>query len=146
MILKHSESHWVDIDGIVKFKVDYMTQAQDEDIKELTYELGFLAEKGLENLSPSEQAKFMTISEKMFKRTIKYCVKDWQGIEDVGKNPVKCIIKNNEIENKLFESLIRNLSYEDLKHIYECIVRQTEFTEEDKKKSNSSADLETKTD
>ena len=74
------------------------------------------------------------LSERLYKKTIKYCVKGWKGVPDETGEDAECKIVNGEMEDKLFESLIRELSLTNLSHIYSAIINETEFTETDKKK------------
>ena len=143
--LKHSKTRWIDIDGESSFLIDYPTIEQAEDIKEIQYQIALIdeslllapedREKILENFNPEQKARMLILSERLYKRTIKYCVKGWKGVtdEDTGED-AECKQVNGEMEDKLFESLIRDLSLTNLSHIYSAIVNKTEFTETDKKK------------
>ena len=144
--LKHSKSRWVDIDGDSQFEIDYPTIEQAEDMKEIQYQIALIDEslltavdqKGREEIlssfRPEQKAKMLILSERLYKKTIKYCVKGWKGVNDDSGEEVECKILNNEMEDKLFESLIRDLSLDNLAHIYACINNETELTETDKKK------------
>ncbi len=143
--LKHSKTRWIDIDGESQFLIDYPTIEQAEDIKEIQYQIALIdetlltatedREKILENFKPEQKAKMLILSERLYKKTIKYCVKGWKGVvdEDTDKD-AECKQVNGEMEDKLFESLIRELSLENLAHIYTAINNETELTETDKKK------------
>ncbi len=141
--LKHSKTRWIDIDGESQFLIDYPTIEQAEDIKEIQYQIALIddsltienREKVLENFNPEQKARMLILSERLYKRTIKYCVKGWKGVtdEDTGED-AECKQVNGEMEDKLFESLIRDLSLLNLSHIYSAIINETEFTETDKKK------------
>ncbi len=141
--LKHSKTRWIDIDGESQFQIDYPTIEQAEDIKEIQYQIALIddsltienREKVLENFNPEQKARMLILSERLYKRTIKYCVKGWKGVtdEDTGED-AECKQVNGEMEDKLFESLIRDLSLTNLSHIYSAIINETEFTETDKKK------------
>ncbi len=141
--LKHSKTKWIDIDGESSFLIDYPTIEQAEDIKEIQYQMALIdesltienREKILESFKPEQKARMLILSERLYKRTIKYCVKGWKGVtdEDTGED-AECKQVNGEMEDKLFESLIRDLSLTNLSHIYAAIINETEFTETDKKK------------
>ena len=143
--LKHSKTRWIDIDGESSFLIDYPTIEQAEDIKEIQYQIALIdeslllapedREKILKDFNPEQKARMLILSERLYKRTIKYCVKGWKGVtdEDTGED-AECKQVNGEMEDKLFESLIRDLSLTNLSHIYSAIVNETEFTETDKKK------------
>ncbi len=142
--LKHSKTRWIDIDGESQFLIDYPTIEQAEDIKEIQYQIALIddsllltpenKEKILANFKPEQKARMLILSERLYKRTIKYCVKGWKGVPDETGEDVECKQVNGEMEDKLFESLIRDLSITNLSHIYACIVNETELTETDKKK------------
>ncbi len=140
--LKHSKTRWIDIDGESQFLIDYPTIEQAEDIKEIQYQIALIddsltienREKVLENFNPEQKARMLILSERLYKRTIKYCVKGWKGVPDETGEDAECKIVNGEMEDKLFESLIRELSLTNLSHIYSAIINETEFTETDKKK------------
>jgi hypothetical protein len=144
--LKHSKTRWVDIDEESQFLIDYPTIEQAEDMKELQYQMALIddsllqaidqeaREKIMNNLSGKQKAQMLILSERLYKRTIKYCVKGWKGVGDTEGNDVECKIINNEMEDRLFEGLIRELSLDNLAHIYTCINEETELTETDKKK------------
>ncbi len=143
--LKHSKTRWIDIDKESQFLIDYPTIEQAEDIKEVQYQMALIdetlltatedIEKILENLKPEQKAKMLILSERLYKKTIKYCVKGWKGVTDTNTNEdAECKQVNGEMEDKLFESLIRELTLENLAHIYTAINNETELTETDKKK------------
>ncbi len=144
--LKHSKTRWIDIDGESQFLIDYPTIEQAEDIKEIQYQIALIddsllsatdqksREKTLENFNPEQKARMLILSERLYKKTIKYCVKGWKGVPDETGEDAECKIVNGEMEDKLFESLIRELSLTNLSHIYSAIINETEFTETDKKK------------
>ena len=143
--LKHSKTRWIDIDGESQFLIDYPTIEQAEDIKEIQYQIALIdeslltaiedREKILESFKPEQKAKMLILSERLYKKTIKYCVKGWKGVTDTNTNEdAECKQVNGEMEDKLFESLIRELTLENLAHIYTAINNETELTETDKKK------------
>ena len=144
--LKHSKSRWVDIDGETQFLIDYPTIEQSENMKELQYQIALIDEalltaadqKEREKISnaftPEQKAKMLILTERMYKKMIKYCVKDWKGVNDTDGQRVECKIINDEMEDRLFFELIQDLSLEDLSHLYACINNETELTETDKKK------------
>ena len=145
--LKHSKTRWIDIDGESQFLIDYPTIEQAEDIKEIQYQMALIneplllaveqedREKALENLKPEQKARMLILSERLYKKTIKYCVKGWKGVTDTNTNEdAECKQVNGEMEDNLFENLIRELTSENLAHIYTAINNETELTETDKKK------------
>ena len=144
--LKHSESRWVDIDGDSQFLIGYPTIEQAENMKEISYQIALIDESLLQavdqqgredilsNFTPEKKAKMLILSERLYKKTIKYCVKGWKGVLDESGEDAVCKQVGGEMEAGLFESLIRDLSLDDLAHIYACITNETEVTETDKKK------------
>ncbi len=143
--LKHSKTRWIDIDGESQFLIDYPTIEQAEDIKEIQYQIALIdetlltatedREKILNNFKPEQKAKMLILSERLYKKTIKYCVKGWKGVVDASTNEdAECKQVNGEMEDNLFENLIRELTLENLAHIYTAINNETELTDTDKKK------------
>ncbi len=144
--LKNSKSRWIDIDGESSFQIDYPTIEQAEDMKEIQYQIALIDEsllgasdqQGRESIlgafTPKQKAKMLILSERLYKKTIKYQVKGWKGVNDDSGAEVECKLVNGEMEDNLFEGLIRDLSLDNLAHIYSCINSETELTETDKKK------------
>lgn len=145
--LKHSKDRWVDIDGDSSFLIDYPTIEQSENIKEIQYQIALIdesllsatdekdRERILGSFKPEQKAKMLILSERLYKKTIKYCVKGWKGVIDINTNEdAECKQVNGEMEDKLFEMFIRDLPLDSLAHIYNCINNETELTETDKKK------------
>jgi hypothetical protein len=137
--LKHSLSRWIKIEALegVELLVDYCSVEQQDVLDELKYK----CYDSLKNVLYKEKDE-VKINEKelfnpdfmIFLRTfLKYHIKDWKGIIDIDTNePVKCELKNNEVEN----DLIREVTQDRLNTllIFIKINSELEFTETDKKK------------
>lgn len=148
IVLKESWTGWVDIiKGELSFFVEDATILQGEKLESIRLEMLLLDEKLLEaktekkrleitkTMSASKQVQLLALLQKLYRQTIKYQVKDWKGVQDTDGEDIKIKLSNNEIEDKQFEKLIKCiLSLNILAHTYECISKQTQFTETDKKK------------
>jgi len=143
MILKKSNTKWLDVEGFegVKVKIDYTTPEQDEDLRELMFQLMFnnpnIGKDDNEvkiELTIEQLAKQERLSEKLAKLRIRYQVKDWQGVNDEKGEAVPITIVNNMIEKSLYDSFIRNFNYSQLLSLGTKIQDETEFNEADKKK------------
>lgn len=143
MILKKSNTKWLDVEGFegVKVKIDYTTPEQDEDLRELMFQLMFnnpnIGKDDNEvkiELTIEQLAKQERLSEKLAKLRIRYQVKDWQGVNDEKGEAVPLVIVNNMIEKSLYDSFIRNFNYSQLLSLGTKIQDETEFNEADKKK------------
>lgn len=142
MILKHSKSKWIELEGFEgKIKIDYPTTEQMETIREIFFQLLYLNpnytkdDKAPEiKLTFEQEAKEKIIAEKLAKLRIKYSIKDWEGIKDEEGNNVEFKLVNNEMEKDLFESFISNLNYAQMIKLGYKIQDETEFNEADKKK------------
>lgn len=143
MILKKSNTKWLDVEGFegVKVKIDYTTPEQDEDLRELMFQLMFnnpnIGKDDNEvkiELTIEQLAKQERLSEKLAKMRIRYQIKDWQGVNDETGEAVPLVIVNNMIEKSLYDSFIRNFNYSQLLSLGTKIQDETEFNEADKKK------------
>ena len=86
----------------------------------------------------------LILSERLYKKTIKYSIKDWKGVPDEDGEPAKFNLipfldyegkqDGTQIEDGLYKLFIKDLNTTDLSHIYLCIINETELTETDKKK------------
>ena len=152
---------WIDVNEKTKFKVDYLTPDQ-------SYKLQVLLRKGLDfkikiepemlvNKDPVEQylaitatlteeqkAKFEAAWDYYEKFYLKCVIKDWAGIPDGQGKEVKCVLVNDELEEKLWVALCNQ---DDLrKFLFEEARKKLRFDETDKKKLSFSQDSETKVD
>ena len=149
--LKHSKSRWVDIDGESQFLIDYPTIEQQDEIDIVLAEIMFMDEsligvvdKGqmeqkLNSFSARNKAQVTHLNKKLGRLAIKYQVKDWKGIVNGNGKAVKIRLvphleSGTQIEEKLFKSLIKELKWWDLVHIFNCFSQETELNETDKKK------------
>ena len=152
LILKHSPTNWIDIDEEVKFKIDYLTDAQEDKLDELIFEMNYIMTlpedynnlekeektkeliKIINDLTPEQKARFDVINKKYYRYYLKFTIKDWKGIKDGDGNEVNCKVINDELDTRLWQGLIKNLSLNDMITIAQKIQKELEFTEVDKKK------------
>ena len=149
--LKHSKTRWVDIDEESQFMIDYPTIEQQDEIDLILAEIMFMdeslmgivdkeqMEEKLKSFSAKNKAQVTHLNKKLGRLAIKYQVKDWKGISNGRGKPVKCRLvsygeSGTQMEEKLFNSLIQELKWWELVHIYNCFTQETELTETDKKK------------
>ncbi len=117
LALKHSESHWVDISEGVKFLIDYPTREQEQELQSITFGSKFTG---------------TDVNLKYTQKYVKFTVKDWQGVTDSEGKEIKCVLKDNELDDELWWALAGDPT-QALK-IFAKIYKETEFTETDKKK------------
>jgi len=133
--LRQSKTRWVEIEKGIKFKVDYMTLEQEDELKDLLYRVGLIDDKmEFDKLSEDKLLKASSILKKYYRMFIRFTVKDWQGIKDTQGKAVKCKLVDDILDEQLWEGLVRNLSLDDLMIIYKKINDEIKFTEIDKKK------------
>lgn len=112
---------WIELDGGVSLKIAYPTYEQELD----------LSAKFM-NISISEDKDTKSLIE-YFTNLVKYCVKDWKGINDKKTGePVKCEIVNGQISAPLMAALVRDPML--MADWGGRIKQQIDFTETDKKK------------
>ncbi len=143
MILKHSKSKWIEVPDFddLKVKVEYPTIAQNENMRELFFQViynnpNYTKEKDAPEieLTIEQKAKEKILLERLAKMKIRYCVKDWEVVEDESGNKIECKIVKNEIESDTFESFMSNFEYKHIIHLGDLIEKETEFNDADKKK------------
>ena len=151
--LKHSNSRWVKIED-AEFKIDYPTIEQNDEISELQYRLALLqsvdkkedetsdeyASRYIEEIQliPIEdKSKVATLTKKVCRLYMRYTIKDWKNINDESGGPVKCKVVNNVMDEDLFNSFIKDMSFMQLLTFFNKIKPEIEFTDSDKKKFSS---------
>jgi len=151
--LKHSNSRWVKIED-AEFKIDYPTIEQNDEIEELKdqiillqsidmkegetqdeYAQRFVEEIG--DLSIENKSKAKRITKQYCRLYIKYTIKDWKNINDESGEPVKCKVVNDMLDETLFDSLVKNMTFLQLLTFLNKIKPEVEFTDSDKKKFSS---------
>lgn len=157
--LKNSESHWLNVHEDMKIKVDYPTLEQEDELDELrelalrpmverSNELAEKEKKKLESEGLSGEdlenalARQLTILTSTYintkaynkyrRYTVKYSVKDW---ENFG---IDCKLINGALDDELLRLLWQNKELFDA--VFRAIKNETEFTETDKKKSDTQAE------
>lgn len=148
--LKKSETRWVTI-GDAEFKIDYPNLDQQDEINEVQYQLGLLQYidrfegetdedyagrylSQLEKLPIESKAKIETLGKKVCRLYIKYTIKDWKNINNENGEPVKCKLVNNALEDSIFNSFVKDMSFMELLTFFNSIKPEVEFTDTDKKK------------
>jgi hypothetical protein len=114
--LKKGVSKYIDFYGD-KIKIDYLTGAQEQ----------YLLEEQYKNLNYPELANF-----KLASMTVKYAIKEWEGLKDEDGKDIKIELVNNELPDNIFQSLLKNQSL--LFELAQEIMKALDFSEEDKKK------------
>lgn len=143
---------WIDVNEKIRFKVDYLEPDQ-------SYKLQVLLKKGIDfkmeydddglpivaNMTEEQRARFDAAWDYYIKVYLKYVIKDWEGIKDAKGNEIKCVLVNNELEEKLWKVLCNQTAL--LFYLFvEASTKKLRFTDTDKKKLFSSQDSETKVD
>lgn len=143
MILRTSKTKWLELKDFegVRIRIDYPTVEQNENLREKFFQVIFnnpnytREEKApVIELTFEQKAKEKRLLGEIAKDTIKYCVKDWEGIKAEDGEIIPCKIVNNELDKDLFESFINNLEYHHLIRIGNLIEDEIKLTEADKKK------------
>ena len=117
---------WVEIGDGFKVRVDYPTEEQRFKLEEIqTGNLKFDGETvDYSSVKLSDWNRYV-------RYYLKYTIKDWQGLTADGEE-VKCIVKNNELEDSLWNVLVSNVNLTSL--MYEKINECLKWDVEDKKK------------
>src|SRR3990167_211359 len=115
LALKTSFNNWVKVgkEG-EEFLIDYPTIEQEQFLQAIKYD------------------DILSINGRVLKYGqyyIKFVVKDWKNVIDESGKPIKCIIKNNELEDKLWWALVSD--EEMTMELYAICFRELAFTEND---------------
>lgn len=142
---------WIEL-GESKIKVDYLTDAQEREVKDLEREaMMFLADLDFNSLNDSDliakhpnfpkYERKINESRRLF---LRYCVKDWdKAAYDPNTDEfVPCKLVGNRLSDKCYDLVIKDDAV--MTTIYLAAKERLEFTETDKKKSNLQSDSETK--
>jgi len=136
--LKHSNSKWVEFPD-AKFKIDYPTIEQQDNLNELLFQIAFIDEnllegKVTENLPANKKAKLMVLNSQYYRLFLRYTIKDWEGILDEEGENVKCKIVNDELYEPYWIGLCKELTTAQLASHWEKINKEIQFDDTDKKK------------
>jgi hypothetical protein len=115
---KKSFNNWIKVgeDG-EQFLIDYPSVEQQQELQSIQFGSGYTGDdKAL----------------KYFQYYLKYVIKDWKGIFDENGREIKCVVKNNELDNDLWWSLVSD-QMEAIK-LYKICFEELNFTDADKKK------------
>jgi len=118
LALKKSPTHWVKLDkDEAEFYLSPISVSQYEMIDTFQYD---------ESLS--DYGKVL----KAARYYIKYAIKDWKKLLDDDGNEIKCVIKNDELEDELWWALVN--SEASVLELYMLVLKEVGWTENDKKK------------
>jgi len=118
--LKKSFNNWIEIegeDGKVKFLIDYPTREQEQELQSILFSKKYTGDD---------------LGLKYSQRYLKYVIKDWEGLFDDDGNAVKCEIVNNELEDDLWWSLVKDGA--NALNLFLEFNKELTFTPNDKKK------------
>ena len=118
-----NKDKWIKLDGGLEVLVDYMTAEQSFKYNRIVN--GLVKNKELTD----EQAIDMFEIASYY---IKYTVKDWKGLFDNEGVEIKCQLVNNELEDKLWDGLVRQQYL--LISLYSKAIEVLRITNIDKKK------------
>ena len=154
---------WIEVNDSVKFRVDYLKPDQ-------AYKLNVMLRKGVdfkieyhskltnpdlpdeldgfpntENLTDEQTTKLDAAWQLYKDFYLKYVIKDFVGVKDKDGKEVKCLLVNDELDNKLWTVLC---SQKNLKEFLftEAFMNVLRWNDIDKKKSLSEEDSNTKAD
>jgi hypothetical protein len=100
---------WVPVNDKIKFLVDYLTPDQ-------SYKLQVVLKKGIDfkinydddrlpimsELTEEQKAKFDAAWDLFMKTYLKYVIKNWSGVIDGKGKEIKCVLVDNELEDRLW--------------------------------------------
>ena len=125
---KKSFNNWIKVgENGEQFLVDYPSVDQQQELQSIQFG---------DKYSGGDKAL------KFFQYFLKYVIKDWKGITDEDGKEIKCIVKNNELDNELWWSLVSD-QMEAIK-LYKICFDELNFTDTDKKKFNTQESLSAK--
>ena len=123
--LKKSFNNWIEVGenddkSKVKFKLDYPSREQEQELQSIKY---------------GDKFTGGDISLKYAQRFLKYVIKDWEGVSDQDGNKVECKLKQNELEDEIWWALVGNEAM--AMSLFVKCYEELEFTGNDKKKLSS---------
>jgi predicted transport protein len=159
----------VDIDGWFeigdsRFRVDYLTDKQERKVKDIEIKAGLLLadlkasitendtpeEIGRKVLDHPKYGDYEVILYEARRLTLRYCLKEWEKAlydHDKGKYiPLGLVsdgMGSTMMDSYCFDKVVKDNT--KMLIVYNKAIEQIELTENDKKKLESSSDLETKT-
>ena len=139
IVLKKSSTKWIDIgfnpelNKTIKFKIDYPTIEQKEILDELNYDAYGKTLNLKASIKPEDIDIDLDLAKwlKYKRRVLKYCIKDWEGLETKCETTTSDI-KGTELSAECWELLCQQDVI--VNHIFNCISKETALTIEDKKK------------
>jgi len=143
MILKKSKTKWIDIselgiENLNKIMIDYPTGSQGDKLLEILFQIHYNNpnndKTSEENLTVEQKAKQQYLIGELANLRIKFCVKDWESITYEDGSKVDCKLVNSEIDNNLFDMIVKAIPYNLRLRLSRMIADEIELSEADKKK------------
>lgn len=143
MILKKSKTKWIDIselgiESLNKIMIDYPTGSQGDKLLEVLFQIHYNNpnndKTSEENLTVEQKAKQQYLIGELANLRIKFCVKDWESITYEDGSKVDCKLVNSEIDNNLFDMIVKAIPYNLRLRLSRMIADEIELSEADKKK------------
>ena len=128
-----SEQQQLTLNDLWKDLIRFISNDDIENYKAEDYQ------KTIEQMSFDDKDKFTELNRILYNRMFRYCVKDWN-IKDENNNIIPCKIVNNELEEDLYNAVIRFIKMDELIKIWQEI----QFTINDKKKLSTEDNSTTK--
>lgn len=137
LIKKQTYDGWIEIGEGTRLKIDYPTVEQKDFLDSILFATNLSMEEintGIKDPDKRTEAQYLDI--KYQRQYLRFTVKDWEGITDSESKEVKCILKNNELDEDLWRDMMRSLTPTELLSIYLKINKEIGFNSSDKKKLN----------
>jgi len=135
IMLKESKTGWVKVSDSISVLVGYPTIEQDEELKKILYEVGFITnDQNVDDLTPKDKSDLMSLNEKYYKLYLKYTIKDWKGVNFSGGDEAVFKLTKNEMDDGLWQKLCRALVLSDIYELVKLIKKEIDFNDSDKKK------------
>ena len=128
--------NWIKISDSLELLIDYPTREQEYKLKEIVYST-LRNLKDTSDMSDEELGKSIMLNQKRLEYYLKFTIKDWKGVTDEENNDIPFKLVNNEMDNILWDSWMKNIEFTELRNIHDAIFSELEFNEIDKKKLNS---------
>ena len=123
-----------------KFKIDYPTLSQKKKLQLIILSLGLtqdeldaIDQNDMSSLSLQAQANVILSNKEYQENYLRYTIKGWD-LKYTDGEDFKCVLKDNELEEKCWTEFIDALSPSELNLLYNMIYDETKQTETDKKK------------
>lgn len=124
-----TKDNWVDIkvgEDTFKLLLDYPTPEQEQRLQSIMY--------GVDYLGEDKVVKYAQLS-------LRYCIKDWRGINDTNDKPVELKLIDNEMDKDQWWAFVRNAEFATA--VFLQVNKKIEFNVLDKKKLFTQQSLNT---